>query len=372
MKEAMQYPWSKPFFISKEKKYLMNAFTSTWISGGPYVKAFEERFAKQLRVPYVIPVSNGTTALYVAMVALGIGPGDEVIVPGFTFVAALNMVIALGAKPVCVDVDLKTWCIDPYAVKAAITAKTKAICVVHLYGNACEMTQINHIAQEYKLAVIEDAAQATFSSYKGRFLGTWGNIGTFSFHVTKTLAMGEGGCVVTAYKKHSQSLHTLINHGMKSRGQYWHDAIGFNFRLSNLHAAIGVAQLEKADQLIKAKKRVYRLYHERLSSIKGIIFQEPTDGKGVLFWAAAFRIDAKAVKAKRESIAKALFQQGIETRPGFVPVNQLPIYKKYVMTAMPNARLLGREVMSLPSYGQLSDKDIHIICDTLTRLIKKA
>lgn len=364
----LKYPWSKPHFAGKERSYLVDAFSSTWVSSGPYVNRFEEEFARQIKSPYVLTTSNGTTALHAAMLGLGIGSGDEVIIPGFTFVAAVNMAIALGARPVMVDVDFKTWCLDPDAVNKAVTKKTKAICAVHLYGNACDMRRLRAIARRHGIFLIEDAAQAVFSSYKGRYLGTWGDVGTFSFHATKTLAMGEGGCVATRDKKRFKSMKTLSNHGMPSRGTYWHEVVGYNFRLTNLHAAIGLAQLEQSQRIIQSRKRIYNAYHKRLSSVEGITFQVPADIQGTVFWTAAFRVNQDVFKISRDDMIAALRSKGIETRPGFIAVSQLPLYKGRRMHAMPNAEQLGREVISLPSYSQLTAKDIDYICDAVIGL----
>ena len=200
MVHKIQYPWAKPVFLGKEQEYVKDALASTWISGGTYVDRFERAFGKLIKASEVITTSNGTTALYLAMLGLGIGPGDEVIVPGFTFVAAANMVIAAGAKPIFVDVDRDTWCINPACVVKAITKKTKAVCAVHLYGNVCDMKALQALCKKHKLFLIEDAAQAAFSSYQGQYAGTLSDVGTFSFQATKTIAMGEGGCVVTKDK----------------------------------------------------------------------------------------------------------------------------------------------------------------------------
>src|SRR3989338_7748949 len=235
----MNIPFAKPVFLGKEKEYLADAIASGWISDGPYVERFEKDFLRYFEGSSGLTTSSGTTALHLALLALGIGPGDEVIVPGYTFVAPVNMVLAVGAKPVYAEADPITWCIDPRSVEKQITSKTKAIIAVHVYGNVCDLPSLRAIADKYKLFLIEDVAQAAFSKYEQKYAGSFGDVGCFSFQATKTVAMGEGGFVVTPYKNVYEKMCLIRDHGMNKEKRYWHEVIGYNFRLTNLQAALG-------------------------------------------------------------------------------------------------------------------------------------
>jgi perosamine synthetase len=369
---SFQCPWAQPALIGKEEQYVREALTSTWISGGPYVARFEKKFAQHIKSPHVITTSNGTTALHLAMLGLGIGRGDEVIVPGFTFAAVANMVIACGAKPVFVDVDPHTWCIDAQRIHEAITPSTKAVCVVHLYGNVCEMKAITALCKKRRLFLIEDAAQAALSRYDGKCAGTFGDVGTFSFHATKTIAMGEGGCVVSGHQKLFNIMTIIRNHGMDHSRHYWHTQVGHNFRLPNLQAAIGCAQLAKTGTIVREKKRVYAQYCKYLSNVEGIALQQFAKKVSPVVWAFAFRVNAKSFGMSRNQLMTKLTHRGIETRPGFYSCEEMPIYQKYVRKHLPVAAMLGEEVMSLPSFAQLRDKDIQWIASQILRLKKKS
>ena len=366
----IKYPWGKPMFLGKEEEYVRKALKSTWISGGPYVERFEKEFGKAIKAPHVITTSNGTTALYLAVLGLRIGPGDEVILPGFTFAAIANMVIAAGATPVFCDIDPYTWCIDPASAEKAVTKKTKAICAVHLYGNVCDMDALAVICRRYKLFLIEDAAEAALSRYQGRCAGTLSDVGCFSFQATKTIAMGEGGCVVVRNKNLYNRMKTICNHGMDRKRYYWHTAIGHNFRLPNLQAAIGCAQLEKVGEIITRRKRLDRVYKKQLEKIPGVIVQQFKNNVDAVLWVVALKIDPKVWGSSRDQLMIQLRKAGIETRPGFYPLQVMPLYKKFVRRQSPVASDVGANVLSLPSFPQLTEKQIVWICDQLRRLRK--
>ncbi|MBN2602728.1 MAG: DegT/DnrJ/EryC1/StrS family aminotransferase, partial [Candidatus Thermoplasmatota archaeon] len=267
-------PWAKPYLFGDEDKFVLDALKSTWISGGKYVDKFEKEFSRFIGTKYAVTTSNGTTALHLALLGLGIGNCDEVIIPGFTFVAPANTVIYTGAKPVFVDIDPKTWCIDANDIEKSISKKTKAIIPVHVYGNACDMDKITEIANSNEIFVIEDVAEAIFSKFDEKFVGSLGTVGCFSFQATKTITTGEGGAVLTNDKKLDERMRILHSHGMRQGKRYWHDFIGYNYRLTNMQAAMGCAQLDRADVIIREKKRVYKRYLRNLSNIKGIYFQK--------------------------------------------------------------------------------------------------
>ena len=366
----MKYPWTKPVFMGKEKQYLCDALSSTWISGGPYVQKFEKEFGAFIKMPYVLTTSNGTTALYLAMLALEIGPGDEVILPGFTFVAAINMVIAAGATPVFVDIDHDTWCMDTDRVEEAITSKTKAVCAVHTYGNMCDMDALKAICRKHGLFLIEDAAEAVFSYYKGKSAGTFADAGTFSFQATKTMVMGEGGCVAVRSKKLFTRMALIRSHGMERmehKPHYWHKVIGHNFRLTNLQAALGCAQLEQSHTIIRRKKNVYKAYRKYLENIPGIIMQKFEKEVDPLVWAVAVRIDPKVFGHDRDGIMAQLSAAGIEPRPGFYPVQSMPVYKRYIRKRLPVSGKISLNVLSLPSFSTLTETQIKWICGILNK-----
>lgn len=358
-------PWAKPVFGGREREYVLDALESTWISGGPYVDRLEREFTARNGARLGLAVSNGTTALQLAFLALGIGPGDEVIVPGFTFVAPGNMVLAVGATPVFVDIDPATWGVDVGAVEAAITPRTKAIVAVHVYGNACDMDPLLALASRHKIAVVEDAAESMLTTYGGRCVGTLGDIGCFSFQATKTLTTGEGGFVVTGRQDLFESMRVIRDHGMRRGKRYWHDAVGFNFRLTNLQAALGCAQLERADEVVRLRAEMHRRYSELLSAVPGVTLQRFDPKVVPVVWAVAAKIDARRFKGDRDTLIERLAEAGIETRPGFYPFSAMPLYKA---PRLPVSEEVGRSVISFPSFPSLTSEQIARVCRALKGL----
>jgi len=360
-------PWGKPCLGEIERDYLLRALDSTWISGGEFVDKFEADFAGIIGTKYAISASSGTSALHLALLAAGIGSGDEVIVPAFTFVAPANMAIETGARPVYVDIDPRTWCIDVNEVKKSITPKTKAIVPVHVYGNVCDMAALLKVSKDNGIYLIEDVAEAAFSKYKGKYAGSFGDLGCFSFQATKTITMGEGGAVVTNDVKLRERVRIMRSHGMRENKRYWHDMVGYNYRLTNLLAALGCAQLENLDKIVKAKVRIYNRYFRNLSNLPGIDFQHISRGVEPVIWAVAVKIDPHHFKGDRDYLIAELLRRNIETRPGFYPFSVMPLYKA---KPMPIAELIGRNVISFPSYLAISDEKIDYICDELISLKK--
>lgn len=359
-------PWAKPTLFGNEKKYALDALKSTWISGGPYVEKFEKEFTRYNGAKYGTTTSNGTAALQLALLALGIGPGDEVIVPGFTFVAPVNMVIAVGAKPVYADIDPRTWCIDVKSIKSCISSKTKAIIPVHLYGNVCRMEEIIGLARSKNLFVIEDTAEAAFSKYKGKYAGTFADVGCYSFHATKNITTGEGGMVLTDDKKLYEKMQIIRDHGMRKDKRYWHDIIGFNFRLTNFQAALGCAQLEKVNIILKERRRVYKTYSRELNSIPGVEMQHfPYEVQPVV-WTVAIRIDPPHFKGNRDWIIRKLLEAKIETRPGFYALSLMPPYNS---PPLPVSIKVSKTIITLPTYPSLTEEEIIYICGQLKKLL---
>ncbi|MGZ3774637.1 MAG: DegT/DnrJ/EryC1/StrS family aminotransferase [Bdellovibrio sp.] len=358
-------PWYKPFFWGQEKNYVLDSLESTWISDGKYIKKFESSMESKLGADCVITTSNGTTALMLAYLSLGLGPGDEVIVPGFTFAAPANMVLAIGATPVFADVDPLTWLLCPKSVEEKITSKTKAIVPVHTYGNVCDMEKLVQIAKKYNLMIVEDVAEAAFSKLHGRQAGTFGDVGAFSFQATKTITMGEGGAICINRPDVKDLAQLIRNHGMRPSKRYWHEVVGHNFRLTNLQAALGLAQLEKVDDIILNKKRVYERYKKNLSNQAGIYLQVMTEGCDPVVWAIAVKIDANVLGISRDNFIEALKEKGIETRPGFYPLSELPIYN---VAPLVNSTDIAHNVISLPSFTMISNEEIDHICSVFYKI----
>ena len=361
-------PWAKPEFSGVEKDYMLDALRSTWISGGEYVDRFESDFARLIGTRYAITASSGTAALHLALLAAEIGPGDEVLIPDFTFAAPANMVLRVGAKPVYVDVDPHTWCIDVSKVEENITERTKAIIPVHVYGNVCEMEALMRIAKDSRLCLIEDVAEAAFSRYKGKSAGSFGDLSCFSFQATKLITMGEGGAVLTDDEELSKRVRILRNHGMREGKRYWHDVPGYNYRLTNMQAALGCAQLETVDKRIDEKNRVYRRYVENLSDLPAVEFQHIQKDVEPVIWAVALRIDTKHFRRDRDSLMAELLRRNIETRPGFYPFSVMPLY---CSPPLPVAESVSRDIISLPSYASLSNDDIDYVCGQLKSLARE-
>ena len=355
-------PWAKPSFWGNEQRYVSDALTSTWISGGPFVDRFERDFAKYSDSRYAMTSSNGTTALHMALLALSVGPGDEVVVPGFAFMAAANVTLHLGAKPVFTEVDRVTWCMTANDAERCLSPRTKAIVPVHTYGNVCAMDEIIALARNHSVAVVEDAAEAFASRYKNRQAGSMGQLGTFSFHATKTITTGEGGMVITNDSELRDRLYLFRNHGVL-RARYWHEVPGHNFRLTNLQAAMGCAQLERIDQIIAERRRVYTSYQGHLANIPGVSMQHFRSDVNPVVWAIAVRLDPQAYPQGRDRVMQQLDAAGIETRNGFYASSMLGHI--YDSASLPACEDLSRQVISLPMYCTLQDSEIQFICSQL-------
>lgn len=363
----MNIPWAKPCFWGEEKRFVADAIRSTWISGGPYVEKLERDLAKYHGVRFCITTSNGTSALQLALLAIGVGPGDEVIVPGFAFMASANMVIGAGAKPIYSDIDPDTWCLDPACVERKISSRTRAIVAVHNYGNVCDMRALRRLADQRRLFLIEDAAEALFSKYRGRFSGSFGDISCFSFQATKTLTTGEGGCVLTSDRKLFARMQLIRNHGLSQRGRYWHDVLGYNFRLTNIQAALGCAQFKHRAKIISSRHKVHALYRKYLRGEDGIRFQYFEPEVRPVVWCVAIEVDPKVFGASRDQVMKRLAACGIETRPGFYPPSAMPLYGA---PALPVADRISARIISLPSFPSLTERQIRCVCGHLKKLQK--
>lgn len=360
-------PWAQPKLFGDESELVLDALESTWISGGPYVEEMERVIPEHLGCKFGVTVSNGTTALQAALLALDIGPGDEVIVPAFTFVAAANMTLAVGATPVYADVDQETWLLSPADVQSKITPRTKAILPVHLYGNVAAMDELGMIAEDHGIALLEDNAEAAYSTCQGRFAGTIGTVGTLSFQATKTITTGEGGMVLTDDEQIHARLLELRNHGMRNRGRYWHECVAYNFRLTNLQAALGCAQLRNIETICERRRHIHARYRESLAEVEGIVMQQFDPGVDPVLWAMAVRLTDNSepldlVRERRDLVMRRMKEVGIETRPGFYSCDMLDYLD---CPPLPHASRISASVISLPTFIDLKDEQIERVCHAL-------
>lgn len=364
----LHLPVTAPSLGEKELQYVIECVLTGWISsGGKFVTRFEEVFAAFCDTRYGIATSSGTAALHLALLALGIGPGDEVIVPTLTFVATANAVSYTGARPVFVDSELGTWNMDPNEVAGAITPRTRVIIPVHLYGHPVDMDPVLEIAEHYGLPVIEDAAEAHGARYKGRCVGGIGDLGVFSFYGNKIITTGEGGMVTTNRADLADKLRLLRNHGMSRERRYWHPVLGYNYRLTNLQAAVGVAQMEKVDVILANKQRIARAYTAGLQEVPGISLPPRAAWADNVYWLYSILVEPGVFGRTRDELMACLREEGIETRPLFLPVHTQPTYN--TGQRLPVAEHLAATGLSLPSSPSLTpDAQTGVINAVLARL----
>ncbi len=353
-------PVYQPELSGNEKIYVDRCLDSTWISSkGEYVTRFQSDFCSYLNIGHATAVSNGTVALHLALQTLGIGPGDEVIVPTLTYIASVNAIAYVGAIPVFVDSEEHSWNIDPRQIVSKITPKTKAILVVHLYGAPCDMVQIMEICKQHKLILIEDAAEAFGTQYHGQYAGSFGDISTFSFFGNKTITTGEGGMVVSNNKQLIERAAYLKSQAVSSVREYWHDEIGFNYRMTNICAAIGVAQLERADQILKRKRDLATWYRAELAGTSLTFQTDYPDSINSYWMVSALADDAST----RDKIRNYLKDRCIETRPLFYPAHTMPSFK--TIESFPVAESLSQRGLNLPSYPGLTREQVAYICSKI-------
>lgn len=346
-------PVNEPLLNGNEKKYLCECIDTGWISSeGPFVKEFEQKMCATAGRKYGIAVSNGTAALEVAVQALGIGNGDEVIMPTFTIISCAMAVTKLGAVPVLVDSDIHTWNMNVDEIEAKITDKTKAIMIVHLYGLPVEVDKILSLAKKYNLKVIEDAAEMHGQTYKGKPCGSFGDISTFSFYPNKHITTGEGGMVVTDDEELAERCRMLRNLCFRKDVRYVHDEISDNYRFTNLQAAVGLAQLERLDEFIERKREMGRYYTEHLKEIKGLILPiEKTDYADNIYWVYGIVLN-KDIQADNKTVQKLLAEEGIGSRTFFWCMHEQPVYRNvglFLDETYPNAEYLARKGFYIPS-----------------------
>ena len=351
---------SKPYIGDEEKKYVMEVLESGMLAQGPKVAALEEKFTNLCGVKHAIATSSGTTALHIALLAHGIGPGDEVITTPFTFIASANSILFTGAKPVFVDIEEDTFNIDPEQIEQAITPKTKAILPVHLYGYVCDMKAIGEIAKKHNLVIIEDACQAVGAEFQGQVAGSFGT-GTFSLYATKNIMSGEGGMITTDDDHIAEQCKLLRSHGMQVR--YYHDMLGYNFRMSDLHAAIGLAQFDRLESFTEKRQYNAQYLNDHLNTV---MTPQVKPGYKHVWHQYTIRIDGER---DRDAAIETLTQAGIGTGVFYpVPVHQQGYIKDMIgEQSFPVSEMLAKEVISLPVHPQVSQADL----DTIVREVNK-
>jgi perosamine synthetase len=362
---SFKYPVYKPFLQGNEKKYVDECLDSTWISSkGKFVSQFEDAFAKYIGIKYATATCNGTTALHLALVALGISHGDEIIVPSLTYIATVNAVSYTGATPVFADSNITTWQINPEDILKKITTHTKAVLIVHLYGYPCNLDEICKICKDYNLFLIEDCAEAIGTKYKGKNVGTFGDISIYSFFGNKTITTGEGGMVITDDVTLMKRAIHFKGQGLAQYREYWHDVIGYNYRMTNICAAIGMAQLEQIEKILMKKRKIAEWYKNAFKNTK-VKFHEEDVGVVHSYWMCSILVENPE---DREPLREFLKNLGIETRPLFYPVHSMPMYASKFQK-LPNAEYLGWRGINLPSYPELTKDDILFISNSIIKFL---
>ncbi len=353
-KQDIYFPVAIPNLNGNEFKYLIDAFMSSWISSsGEYINRFEKDFSNYSDCKYGVAVSNGTAALHLALTTLEIGINDEVIIPDLTFAATINSVLHANATPVIVDVEENSWCIDPNEIEKAITPKTKAIIPVHIYGQVCDMNAIKKIAKKHKLYIIEDCAEAHGAMHNGHKVGSLGDIGCFSFFGNKVITTGEGGMCTTNNRNLDDKMRVLRDHGMSKTRRYWHDVVGYNYRMTNLQAAIGLAQLERIDDIHK-KRRYYENNYKKVLNNDNYTFQKNIPNRDRITWLVSVLLDADLDIG---DFLNRLEKHGLDARPFFYPLSDMDIYKPYCNVDTPVTKRLSKHGFNLPTYESLKSLD---------------
>ncbi len=357
---------SNPFIGKLEKELINDALESGWVSSqGQYIIEFEKKFADFCNTKHCILVANGTVALHLALETLHIGEGDEVIVPDLTFVATANIVKMAGATPIFADVRASDWCIDPEDVERKITANTKAIIPVHLYGHPAAMNELKKIADKNNIYLIEDAAEAHGAEYFGKKVGSLGTLGTFSFFGNKIITTGEGGAITTDSDTIAERAKFLRDHGMSKQKRYWYTEVAFNYRMTNLQAALGVAQLKQIEEFINSRDIILEQYKSYLTDSR-FKLNPCIDGARPVNWMTCLIIDG-FTSEMRDTLIELLKKDGVDSRPFFYTLSTLPMYKRQ---ACPVSYDLSSRGINLPTYHNLSESDIQYVCKSVIKAVE--
>jgi perosamine synthetase len=357
MDKSSFIPVSAPDVSGNEKRYVSECIDSGWVSSvGEFVRRFENDFARYCNCRYGATVNTGTAALHLALRALNIGPGDEVILPALTFASTANVILYQNATPVFADSGVGDWNIDPAQLAGLVTSRTRAIIPVHLYGQPCDMDPIMKLAEERKLHVIEDCAEAHGALYDGNRVGSIGHVGCFSFYGNKIITTGEGGMCVTNDAALHERMCMLRDHAMDKSRRYWHKEVGFNYRMTNLQAAVGCAQLEKIDEFVEKKRWIKEQYNVRLQGLDCVLPSDPARASGV-FWLYTLLLPTGTGEKERDSLISFLRENEVESRPVFYPITAMPPYRQYDRP-VPNATSIAARGITLPSFYRLTEKQI--------------
>lgn len=359
----MKYFVSQPTLHQTEQDLVAETLRNNRLTYGPSVQHFERLIADYVGTRYALCTTSGTTALHLAFTALGLGPGDEVLVPDLTYVSTADAVIYTGAKPVLVDLRPDSWQIDVNDARRKVTARTRAIAPVHLYGVACDMNAIQQLASEHGLLVVEDAAEGFSGEYYGMKLGALSDVGIFSFYGNKIITAGEGGAVVTNSKQLVDRMHALRGMAMSTTQRYFHYDVGFNYRMTDLQGALGIGQMHHLSEMLHERARIFALYTSRLYRHDvGVTPVAPAFSRSAP-WVFTLQLNGDI---SRDELMVQLAAEGIETRPGFVPLHRMPMFL-HSDREFPVACSIGDRAISLPTYPALTDADVHVICDAVVK-----
>jgi perosamine synthetase len=367
-------PVNTPLLSGNEKKYLNECIDTGWISSeGPFVKKFEDKFAKKVNRRHAIAVANGTAAIDIAVESLNIGRGDEVILPSFTIISCINQIVRSGAIPVLVDSDINTWNMDVNQIESKITSKTKAILVVHIYGLPVDIDPILQIAKKYDLKIIEDAAEMIGQTYKGKPCGSFGDISTFSFYSNKHITTGEGGMVVMNDDNLAYTCRSLRNLCFQPDKRFVHERLGWNYRMTNMQAALGLAQLEVLDSSIKKKRQMGSIYNQNFKDLIGLqLPQVKTEFAENIYWVYGLLL-VESVNFNAKVAMKKLNQKGIGCRPFFYPMHQQPFFKEKLLFTSEKlhvSELLYRRGFYIPSGLGLKEGEIYQVVEAVREVFK--
>jgi len=363
---APRIPVYRPDLSGNERRYVLECLDSSWISSlGEFIQRFEAAIAAETGAKHAIAVSNGTVALHVALHCLGVGPGDEVIVPTFTYISSVNTIAQTGAKPVFAESRRSDWDVDADDIARRITPRTKAIMAVHLYGAACDMQAIKELADAKGVRIVEDCAEALGTRINGRHVGTFGDVGTFSFFGNKTVTTGEGGMVITSDDRLAASLRMVKGQGQSLTRRYWHEVLGFNYRMTNIAAAIGLAQMERLPAILTRKHAIAQQYRELLAT-SPVTFQRLAPGVESSDWLVSLLLPEGS---DRDAVMAAMSESGVETRPVFYCAHHMPMHKTY--ETFPVAENIASRGISLPSYPTLSEADVRRVADALVSSLRR-
>ena len=355
--KVRSFPVASPEIGEEELANVIDAISTGYISSvGKYIEQFENKFEEYIGQGYAVAVSSGTSALQLALSTLNLSKDDEVILPNFTFGGSINSIINSGATPVLADININNWTIDLNEIKKKITNKTKAIMPVHIYGQPSEMDEICEIAKKNKLLIIEDCAEAIGARYKDKIIGSHGDSSCFSFFANKTLTTGEGGMALFKKKDDAEKAKILRDHGMSKKKKYWHDFLGFNYRMTNMQAAIGVAQIKKIDILLKNKKKIFEYYDNKFRDNSRIFLLPKNSWSENSYWIYTIRIKGFS-ETKRDKFIINLKNRGVDCRPGFYPLHLMKPYKPYAKGDLKNSISVSKNSVSLPSAPNLTHQD---------------